>query len=38
MRAAIYTKYGSPEVVTVMEADKPSPKDQEVLIKCMLPL
>ncbi|MBK8089070.1 MAG: NAD(P)-dependent alcohol dehydrogenase [Chitinophagaceae bacterium] len=33
MRAAINTKYGPPEVVTVQEADKPVPKDNEVLIK-----
>jgi NADPH:quinone reductase-like Zn-dependent oxidoreductase len=33
MRAAINTKYGPPEVVTVQEVDKPVPKDNEVLIK-----
>ena len=33
MRAAINTKYGPPEVVTVQEAGKPFPKDNEVLIK-----
>ncbi len=33
MRAAIHTKYGPPEVVQVMQVDKPSPKDNEVLIK-----
>ncbi|MCY7350897.1 MAG: NAD(P)-dependent alcohol dehydrogenase [Cytophagaceae bacterium] len=33
MRAAINTEYGPPEVVKVVEVDKPSPKDNEVLIK-----
>ncbi len=33
MRAAINTKYGPPEVVSVQEVDKPVPKDKEVLIK-----
>ena len=33
MRAAINTKYGPPEVVEVLEVDKPIYKDDEVLIK-----
>jgi NADPH:quinone reductase-like Zn-dependent oxidoreductase len=33
MRAAINTKYGPPEVVRVMEVDKPVAKENEVLIK-----
>jgi NADPH:quinone reductase-like Zn-dependent oxidoreductase len=33
MKAAVQTKYGPPEVVKVMEMDKPSQKDNEALIK-----
>jgi NADPH:quinone reductase-like Zn-dependent oxidoreductase len=33
MKAAVYTKYGSPDVVQIMDVDKPVPNDGEVLIK-----
>jgi NADPH:quinone reductase-like Zn-dependent oxidoreductase len=33
MKAAVHTKYGPPEVVKVMEMDKLSQKNNEVLIK-----
>lgn len=35
MKAANYTKYGPPEVVQILEIDKPVPNDNEVLIKVM---
>lgn len=33
MKAAIRTKYGSPDVLKVQQVEKPSPKDKEVLIR-----
>jgi NADPH:quinone reductase-like Zn-dependent oxidoreductase len=33
MRAAVYTSYGSPDVVRIAEVDEPAVKDNQVLVK-----
>ena len=35
MKAAICTKYGSPEVIEIQEVDQPNPKNDEILVKVM---
>jgi hypothetical protein len=33
MKAAVYTRYGPPDIVQIKDVEKPVPKDNEVLIQ-----